>query len=133
MTTHARGTFDVQLHALPLEDIGKEASLGRMSLDKQYHGDLDGTAKGQMLTIGTSTTGSAVYVAVERVTATLGGRRGTFALHHAGVMNRGTQSLSITVAPDSGTDELKGMTGTLRIEVKDGEHLYDLEYSLSGT
>jgi len=118
------------LHAMPLEDIGSDASLGRMSSDKQYHGDLVGTAKGQMLTIGTPTAGSAVYVAVERVTATLGGKHGTFALYHMGVMDRGKQSLSITVAPDSGTGELKGLTGTLTIEIKDGEHRYDFAYDL---
>lgn len=130
MTTHARGKFDVQGHAMPLENIDKDASLGRMSLDKQYHGDLDGIAQGQMLSIGTPATGSAVYVAVERVTGTLAGKRGTFALYHTGVMTRGAPSLSISVAPDSGTGELTGITGTLNIDVKNGEHLYDFEYSL---
>jgi hypothetical protein len=130
VTTSARGTFDVQLHAMPMEDITKDSMLGRMSIDKQYHGELDGVAKGQMLTIGTPTGGSAVYVAVERITATLGGKRGSFAVHHTGIVSRGMQQLTITVAPDSGTGELKGITGTLVIEVKDGEHLYDLEYNL---
>jgi len=115
---------------MPLENIPAEAMLGRMSLDKQYHGDLTGDAKGQMLSIGAPASGSAVYVAVERVTATLGGKHGTFALYHTGVMNRGAQSLSITVAPDSGTDALTGITGTLSIDIKNGEHFYDFEYSL---
>jgi hypothetical protein len=132
MTTQARGTFDVQLHALPMEDIAKEAMLGRMSIDKQFHGDMTGSSQGQMLTIGTSTTGSAVYVATERVTATLGGKHGTFALYHNGIMNRGKSSLSVTVAPDSGTGELAGISGTLSIDVKDGEHLYVLDYTLPG-
>ncbi len=130
MTTHARGKFDVQMHALPLEDIARESMLGRMSLDKQYHGELDATAQGQTLTIGNPATGSAVYVAVERATGTLGGKRGSFAMHHTGIMSRGMQQLTITVAADSGTGELKGISGTLVIDVKDGEHLYDLDYSL---
>ncbi|HXT18909.1 MAG TPA: DUF3224 domain-containing protein [Gemmatimonadaceae bacterium] len=130
MTTHAKGTFDVQLHALAMEDIANDAMLGRMSSDKQLHGDLTGTTQGQMLTVGTTTSGSQVYVAVERVTATLGGKHGTFALHHRGVMNRGKATLEISVVPDSGTGELAGITGTLAIDVKDGEHLYDFEYTL---
>jgi hypothetical protein len=124
----ARGTFDVQLHAMPMEDIGKESMLGRMSIDKQFHGELQGTSQGQMLTVGTTTGGSALYVAVERVTAKLGGRQGTFALHHTGIRNRGAASLTVTIVPDSGTGELVGISGSLAIDVKDGEHLYTLEY-----
>ena len=130
MTMHARGTFDVQGHAMPLEDIAADAMLGRMSLDKRYHGELAGQAKGQMLSVGSPTSGSAVYVAVERVTATLGGKHGTFALYHLGLMDRGKQSLSISVAPDSGTGELKGITGTLAIEIVNGEHRYEFAYDL---
>ena len=105
--------------------------LGRMTADKQYHGDLDGTAKGEMLTGMTAVKDSAVYVAVERVTATLGGRRGSFILSHIGTMTRGAQNLSITVVPDSGTDQLTGIAGKMSITIdKDGKHFYDFEYTL---
>jgi hypothetical protein len=133
ITAQARGTFDVQLHPLAMEDIAKEAMLGRMSIDKQFHGDLDGTSKGQMLTAGTPVAGSAVYGAVERVTATLGGRRGTFALHHTGIMDRGKPSLTIRVVPDSGTGELSGLSGSMTIDIKDGAHFYVFDYSIAAS
>src|SRR5438105_4736037 len=117
MTSQAHGTFDVQLHPLAMEDIAKEAMLGRMSIDKELHGDLEGTSKGQMMTAGTTVTGSAVYVAVERVTGKLKGKTGTFALHHTGVMTRGKPSLTISVVPDSGTGELTGLSGTMTIDI----------------
>jgi hypothetical protein len=129
--SRATGTFDVQLHPLPTEEIPAEAMLGRMSIDKQFHGDLDATSKGQMLTAGTYTSGSAVYVAVERVTGTLGGKAGSFALHHTGLMDRGKASLAISVVPDSGTGELAGISGTVTITVADGQHQYAFDYSIA--
>jgi hypothetical protein len=127
----AQGTFDVQLHPLPIEDIPNDAMLGRMSIDKRFHGELDGASKGQMLTSGTVTSGSAVYVAVERVTATLRGKHGSFALHHTGIMLRGAPSLTITVVPDSGTGDLMGISGSMQIDIaKDGAHSYTFEYTL---
>ena len=131
MTTHARGTFDVQLHPLPLEEIAPDSMMGRMSIDKQFHGDLSGSSKGQMLSVGTTTTGSAVYVAVERVTATLGGKHGTFALYHNASMTRGAPALAIKVVPDSGTGDLAGISGSMNIDVKNGEHAYTFEYDLA--
>jgi hypothetical protein len=86
MTKHATGTFDVKVTPEPPEDKAEGSTLGRMSLDKQYHGDLDGTSKGQMLTAGTDVKGSAGYVAIERVTGTLNGRKGSFMLQHSGTM-----------------------------------------------
>jgi hypothetical protein len=112
-----------------MEDIPKDAMLGRMSIDKQFHGDLEGTSKGQMLTSGTTTTGSAVYVAVERVTARLAGRSGSFALHHTGTMTRGVPTLMITVVPDSGTGELAGIAGSMTVDIADGQHTYTFEYT----
>ena len=129
--TQARGAFDVQLHPLPMEDIAKEAMLGRMSIDKQFHGDLEGTSKGQMMSVGTPVSGSAVYVAVERVTGKLHGKAGTFALHHTGIMQRGKPSLAINVVPDSGTGELTGLSGTMTIDIKDGAHSYVFEYTIA--
>lgn len=131
MSAQAKGTFDVQLHPLTMDEIPKDAMLGRMSIDKQFHGDLEGTSKGEMLTAGTPQSGSAVYVAVERVTGTLAGKSGSFALHHTGLMNRGKASLTISVVPDSGTGELAGLAGTMTIDVKDGAHFYGFDYTLA--
>ena len=124
----ARGTFDVKLQPLPMEGVDGEAMLGRMSIDKQFRGDLEGTSQGQMLTVATSTEGSAVYVAVERVTGRLGGKQGTFALHHNGTMTRGEAALMVRIVPDSGTGELTGISGSLAIGIENDTHFYTLEY-----
>jgi hypothetical protein len=126
---HATGTFEVKLTPQTSDD--KDASLGRMSIDKQFHGDIEGSSKGEMLTGMTSVKGSAGYVAIERVSGTLKGRHGTFILQHSATMNRGTPQLSITVIPDSGTDELVGLTGKMDIKIADGKHSYEFEYSLT--
>ena len=126
---HAQGTFDVKV--LPEgEDKGEGSTLGRYSLDKQYHGDLAATAKGQMLTAGSDVKGSGAYVAVERVTGTLNSRKGSFVFVHQGTMAHGSTQLEITVVPDSGTDQLSGISGKLNIIIADGKHSYDFEYSL---
>ena len=129
LATHARGAFDVTLKPLP-EEAGQETSIGRMSIDKQFHGDLDATSKGQMLAAGTDVKGSAGYVAIERVTGLLHGRRGSFVLQHNGIMTRGDGQLTITVVPDSGTDELAGLVGKMAITIADGKHSYDFDYTL---
>jgi hypothetical protein len=131
-TARAIGTFDVKLAPLPLETAEGDSALGRMSADKTYRGDLEGTAKGQMLTAMTAVKGSAGYVAIELVRGSLGGRTGTFVLQHSGTMSHGAQSLSITVVPDSGTGELTGLTGKMAIIIADGKHSYDFEYTLPG-
>ena len=131
MTTRATGTFDVKVTPQPSDDKG-DGAVGRMTLDKQFHGDLEGTSKGEMLTAMTAVKGSAGYVAIERVTGTLRGRKGTFALQHTGLMTRGTPSLTITVVPDSGTDQLAGLGGTMAIVIAaDGKHSYELDYTLA--
>jgi hypothetical protein len=127
-TMHATGPFEVKLAP---QDDKMDPSLGRMTIDKQFHGDLEATSKGQMLTGGTDTKGSAVYVAIEKVTGSLRGRSGTFVLHHQGIMNRGTPSLTVSVAPDSGTGELVGLAGTMKIIVAEGKHSYAFDYTLS--
>jgi hypothetical protein len=127
--THAAGTFEVKMtpeqsaHPVP----------GRMSIDKQFHGDLEATSKGEMLMAGTAIKGSAGYVALEQVTGTLGGRRGSFILQHNGTMTRGTPELSVTVVPDSGTDELTGLSGRLTIDIVEGKHSYGFDYTLNET
>ncbi len=128
---HASGTFEVKITPLALDDKAAEATLGRMSIDKQFHGALEATSKGEMLTAGTNVKGSAGYVAIERVSGTLNGHSGTFTLQHTGVMTRGTPNLSITVVPDSGTGQLAGLVGTMTINVADGKHSYDFSYTLA--
>ncbi len=128
-TMTIRGPFDVTM--TPQTNTDAEGPVpARMVLDKRYHGVLDATARGQMIAHRTGTPGSAVYVAMELVDGTLAGRRGTFVLHHRGVMDRGTQSLSIEVVPDSGTGELVGITGTMTIEIEAGKHFYGFTYQL---
>ncbi|MGC2269867.1 MAG: DUF3224 domain-containing protein [Candidatus Acidiferrales bacterium] len=133
MTKHATGTFDVKVIPNAPEDREDGSTLGQMSLDKQYHGDLEGASKGQMLTAATEVKGSAGYVAMERFTGTLNGRKGSFVLQHTGTMNRGALQLSVTVVPDSGTGELVGLTGKMAIIIADGKHSYDFEYTLPDT
>jgi len=127
---HARGPFEVKLTPQPFDDKGEDALLGRMTLDKQFHGDLEATSRGVMLSAGTAVKGSGGYVAIERVTGTLHGRRGTFVLQHSGTMEHGTPHLTITVVPDSGTGQLVGLTGQMNINMADGKHSYDFEYAL---
>lgn len=130
MAHEARGTFEVKLN--PLKDEALDgAGLGSMSIAKQFHGDLEGTSVGQMLTAMSAVEGSGAYVAVEKVTGTLGGRKGTFMLQHMGTMDRGVPKLSVTVVPDSGTDELVGLTGTFEIIIADGKHSYVFYYSIA--
>ena len=131
MSSQVTGPFEVKLTPQPMAEAGAESGLGRMSLSKQFQGELEATSQGEMLTAMTSVNGSGVYVAVERITGTLAGRRGSFMLHHTGIMNRGVPQLTITVVPDSGTDELAGLSGAMKIKVEaGGKHFYEFEYSL---
>lgn len=132
LKTHASGTFDVKLNPLSTSDATEDSPLARMSIDKQFHGDLHGTSKGEMLAAGTAVKNSAGYVAIERVTGTLHGRSGTFVLQHSATMTRGTPELTIIVVPDSGTGELAGLTGKMMITITDGKHHYDFEYAFAG-
>lgn len=126
---NARGTFDVTVTPQP-GAVAAESEVGLMSIDKQFHGDIEGVSQGAMLAAMTSVSGSAGYVAIERVTGTLNGRRGSFVLQHRGIMNRGVQELSIAVIPDSGTDDLVGLAGAMTLIIADGMHSYDFEYTL---
>lgn len=130
---HATGTFEIKRTSQPLADPSADKSLGRMSFDKQFHGDLEGTSKGEGLTAGNLQTGSAGYVAIEFVTGTVGGRSGTFIFQHSATMDHGAQQLSITIVPESGTGQLAGITGKMTINVVNGKHLYDFEYTLPET
>ncbi len=128
MARMATGTFEVKLTPQPPED--KATTPGRMLIDKQFQGDLTATSKGEMLTAMTATKGSAGYVAIEQVSGTLHRLNGTFVLQHSGIMNRGQPQLVITVVPDSGTGQLSGIAGTMTINIADGKHSYEFEYTL---
>ncbi|MGH8172239.1 MAG: DUF3224 domain-containing protein [Rhodanobacteraceae bacterium] len=134
MTMHAKGPFDVKLAPQPIaleDNPGEGATRGRMSLDKQYHGALEASGKGEMLTAMTTTQGSAGYVAIEKVDGTLDGRKGSFALQHNATMTRGAPSLNIIVVPDSGSGELAGLGGTMKIVIETGgKHFYEFDYTL---
>lgn len=130
MTSRASGTFEVRLGPQELADKAADATLSRLSIDKQFHGDLEATGKGEMLAAGTAVKGSAGYVAIERVSGTLQGRSGTFILQHSGTMTRGAPQLAVTVVPDSGTGQLAGLAGKMTIRITDGKHSYDFEYTL---
>jgi hypothetical protein len=125
------GPFEVTLKPLQMDDDLASQLMARMSIDKQYRGDLEATGKGQMLTGGSSIRNSAAYVAIERVTGTLKGKKGGFTLVHTGLMNRGSPSLVITIVPDSGTDQLEGLKGTMTINIEAGRHSYQLDYTLA--
>jgi hypothetical protein len=129
MPPHATGPFDVKV--TPLDDKSDDPLLARMTLDKQYHGDLEAVGKGQMLTAGSAVKGSGAYVAIEKVTGILHGRSGSFVLQHTGTMTQGSPQLTITVVPDSGTGQLAGITGKMTINIAaGGQHSYDFEYTL---
>ncbi len=129
MTNRASGTFEVKMGP---QDQGADMPVGRMMIDKQFQGDLEGTSKGQMLMASSdSVKNSAGYVAIEKVTGTLNGRRGSFYLQHNGRMTRGVGELTITVIPDSGTDQLVGLRGKMNIIIADGKHSYEFEYTLA--
>lgn len=126
MPNHVSGTFEVKLAPQP----PGESPLGRMVIDKRFSGGIVGISKGEMLAAMTPVEGSAGYVALERVEGSLDGRTGSFVLQHSGTMDRGAQRLSITVVPDSGTDELAGLTGTMSLQIEAGVHSYTFEYAL---
>ena len=130
MPHHATGTFEVKLAPLDPAFKADDNSIGRYSLDKQFHGSLEATSKGEMLSGGGTVKGSGGYVAIERVTGTLDGRTGTFIFQHNGTMQAGVFHLNVIVIPDSGTAQLTGLQGSMEIIIKDGKHSYDLSYSL---
>ena len=131
MPSHATGTFEVNLLPQSLANVDAGPLLGRLSINKTFSGDLQATSKGEMLSAGTAVKGSAGYVAMECVTGTLHGKSGSFVLQHSGTMNRGAPQLTVSVVPDSGTDELTGLSGTLSIRIADGKHSYTMDFEIS--
>jgi hypothetical protein len=130
MTVRASGSFDVKMTSQPPDEKIGDPKIGRMALDKHYHGDLEASGRGQMLAVMDQAKGSGGYVALEVVEGTLAGSKGTFALQHGGLMDGGRPSLTIVVVPGSGTGELEGIAGTLAIRIENGKHSYDFEYTL---
>ena len=128
MTHHISGLFDVKMSPQAAGE-NEETSIGRMLLDKKFHGDLEADSKGQMLAHMTSVKGSAGYVAMEKVIGSLQGRKGSFVLQHSGTMNRGEATLVLTVVPDSGTEELEGLSGSMTITITDGKHYYGFDFN----
>jgi hypothetical protein len=133
MATQASGTFEVKLTPQPPDDPAAKITIGRMSINKQFHGDLEGVSQGQMLAVTTDVQGSAGYVAMEQFTGALLGCSGSFTLQHSSTMTRGAPQQNIIVTPDSGTDQLAGLTGKMTIRIADGKHFYDFEYMLAET
>ncbi|MBV8665524.1 MAG: DUF3224 domain-containing protein [Burkholderiaceae bacterium] len=128
----AKGSFEVKITPQPLGHPEEGAPLGRMLVDKQFHGDLEAVGVGEMLAAGNGAKGSSGgYVAIERVTGVLQGKSGSFILQHSGTMTRGVPQLSITVVPDSGTGELAGISGSIKIDIAEGKHFYTFDYALA--
>ena len=125
------GEFTVKMNPETMSDVAADSGVGRMSLDKRYHGALDAAGKGEMLAYMDRALMSGAYLALERVEGVLEGRRGSFLLHHTGVMERGAPSLAVSVVPDSGRDELAGLSGKLNIRIEGGKHYYDFDYALA--
>ena len=127
----AKGEFDVALKPIESYAAGKDGiNLGRMSIDKSFRGDLEASSQGEMLSAMTSVKGSAGYVAIEQVTGNLAGRSGSFVLQHFGIMVAGDSRLVLEVVPDSGSDELSGLSGMMNIIIEAGKHFYEFDYEL---
>jgi hypothetical protein len=124
---HATGPFDVTVTPQP---AAPDASVARMLLYKEFHGELEAIAKGEMIAASDALTGSAVYVAIDRVTGTLHDRSGSFMIAHRGTMNASGQHLDIIIVPGSGAGQLEGITGTLGIDIVEKKHFYRLDYEL---
>jgi hypothetical protein len=127
---HITGSFDIKLSAQTAAPGIASARLGRMTIDKQFHGELTAHSLGEMLSAAGEVKGSAGYVAIERVSGTLQGKKGSFVLMHSGSMDRGEAQLSVQVVPDSGTQELAGLTGQMGIQISNGQHFYTFDYTL---
>jgi hypothetical protein len=129
---HAEGTFAVVIAPQKPDNApAEESKIGRMSIDKTFHGDLEATSKGEMLAAMSEIKGSAGYVAMERVTGSLKGRSGSFVLQHNATMNRGVPELNVIVVPDSGTGELVGISGKMNISIAGGKHSYTIDYAIA--
>ncbi|MBF6023872.1 DUF3224 domain-containing protein [Lysobacter niastensis] len=130
MERQVKGEFEVKRSPQGACDLGDGAAAGHIRFDKHFNGPLDATSVVHMLAVGTEVEGSAAYVAIERIAGSLDGRSGAFFMQHNGTLDRGTPSLSLTVVPDSGTGELRGLSGRMAIDIVDGRHFYTFSYEL---
>jgi hypothetical protein len=129
MSKRAQGTFEVKL--TPAAETGSELASARLTIEKSFQGDLVATSRAEMWTTDSGVQGSAAYVAIEKVTGTLGGRRGSFTMVHRGTMRRGGEfDMDVRIVPDSGTDELTGLAGRLEVVIEGAKHSYTLDYTL---
>ncbi|MEO6366249.1 MAG: DUF3224 domain-containing protein [Luteimonas sp.] len=132
MSQQVKGEFDVKRSAEPACDLGDGVEAGHFRFDKRFHGALDASSVVHMLAVGTAVEGSAAYVAIERLAGTLQGRNGSFFMQHSGTMNRGAATLGLSVVPDSGTGQLQGLAGDMKIDITDGKHFYTFDFSIEG-
>jgi hypothetical protein len=130
MTSQAKGTFEIQATREPPYDSADGVVIGRTKFDKQWSGDVEATSVVEMISAGTEVKGSAAYVAMERIRGKVHGKSGSFVVHHTGILDRGAPSLSIRIVPDSGTGELRGISGTIQIDIVEKKHFYTLDYAL---
>lgn len=128
--TISKGTFEVQVTPEPPIDAVDGVSIGRVTVQKQIRGGLEATTVVHMLGVRTPIDGMGGYVAIERVTGTLEGKRGTFVLQHGGTMAGGKPTLHVTVVPGSGTGELVGLRGNFEITIEAGKHFYAFDWSI---
>lgn len=133
MGTQAKGDFELQWDEEPPYDEGEGGKLARVTVTKKFHGELDAESVARLITTTSGVEGSMGYIAVERVIGTLHGRKGTFVMQHAAIMNRGDGTLSVVIVPDTGTGELKGISGTMSVEITPEAHRYTIDYELAGT
>jgi len=130
MPKHAKGPFDVTITP---QETADDAPVARMLLYKEFHGDLEAIAHGEMMAAGEPLTGAGVYVAIDRVAGTLHDRSGSFLMAHRGIRNSDGQELSIVIVPGSGTGQLTGITGTIGIDIVEKKHFYTIDYELPGS
>jgi hypothetical protein len=132
MSERATSTFTIDTWDAMPYDERDGITLSRTRVTKTFHGDLEGRSTAELLMAVTAVEGSAAYVGFERIEGKVGGRSGSFVLHHNATGARGAQSASWTIMPDSGTGELAGIGGEARIEIApDGGHSLILDYDLS--
>lgn len=130
MTQHATGSFDVKMSPQTVTGQTADPDMGQMAMRKTWEGDLDGTSTGTMIGAGAPAKGSAGYVAMEKFTGTLAGRKGSFVIQQFGTMSNNNLQMTVAVVPATGTDQLEGLSGTMTIRTNNGQHYYDLDYSL---
>jgi hypothetical protein len=126
-----KGRFEIKATPLTSDDAEKRIGATRMVFEKRFMGALEATSTVSMLGLMKKELGSGCYVALELVEGSLGGRRGTSCLQHSSTMNRGKPAQTILVVPDSGTNELVGLSGAMTIDIVNGEHFFTFQYSLT--